>query len=202
VKAGIPRPVQTADLRQQMATGAVPLIIDVRTPDEFWTGYIPGSCNVPLELLRDDRILPYLDEPIVLVCQSGRLAVTAEASLATTGAPEARVLDGGITAWRESGAPVNTARTRWALERQVRLVAGSTVVLAVLASVVFPPAKWVAGLIGVVLTTAGLSNTCALGTLLSKLPYNRGPRTDLQEIVAALAVRRAFVVGAEAALRD
>jgi hypothetical protein len=57
----------------------------------------------------------------------------------------------------------------------------------VLASVVFPPAKWGAAAIGAGLTFAALSNTCAMGMLLAKLPYNRGRRTDLGSVIADLA---------------
>jgi hypothetical protein len=56
--------------------------------------------------------------------------------------------------------------------------------------VVFPPAKWVAGFIGAGLTFAALSNSCAMGMLLAKLPYNRGPRSDLDAVIAALAGSR------------
>ncbi|WP_372511788.1 hypothetical protein [Carbonactinospora thermoautotrophica] len=58
---------------------------------------------------------------------------------------------------------------------------------AVLASAVFPAAKWITGFVGAGLTFAALTNTCAMGMLLAKLPYNRGPRADLGSIVAALA---------------
>jgi hypothetical protein len=85
---------------------------------------------------------------------------------------------------------VRTGRGRWDLERQVRLVAGSIVLASVLASVAFPPAKWIAAAIGAGLTVAALSNTCAMGMLLAKLPHNRGPRTDFNGVVAALAAPR------------
>jgi Protein of unknown function (DUF2892) len=59
-----------------------------------------------------------------------------------------------------------------------------------LASVAFGPAKWIAAFVGAGLAVAALTNTCAMGMLLAKLPYNRGPRTDLDAIVAALADSR------------
>jgi DUF2892 family protein len=89
-----------------------------------------------------------------------------------------------MNAWQATGGAVRTGRPRWALERQVRLVAGSIVLLAVVASTVFPPAKWAAAFIGAGLTFAAISNTCAMGMLLAN--YNRGPRTDLGGVVAAL----------------
>ena len=181
--------VQAADLHHLLATRDAPRLIDVRTPGEFETAHIPGSYNVPLDLLREhrDELRAHLDEQVVLVCRSGQRASAAEAALAAAGLPNLRVLSGGITAWQAAGAPIRTGRPRWDLERQVRLTAGSIVLAAVLASVVFPPAKWAAALIGAGLAFAAVSNTCVMGMLLSKLPYNRGPRTDLDGVVAALA---------------
>jgi len=187
--ASTPATVQAADLHHLIATGDAPRLIDVRTPGEFETAHIPGSYNVPLDLLREhrDELRTHLDEQVVLVCRSGQRASAAEEALAAAGLPNLRVLHGGITAWQATGAPIRTGRPRWELERQVRLTAGSIVLAAVLASVVFPPAKWAAAFIGAGLTYAAVSNTCAMGILLSKLPYNRGPRTDLDGVVAALA---------------
>ncbi|MBC6459133.1 rhodanese-like domain-containing protein [Actinomadura sp. HBU206391] len=181
--------LDVAGLRQLVEARAGLRLIDVRTPGEFDTVHIPGSCNVPLSVLREhrDELCQHLHEPMVLICRSGQRAARAEQALAAAGLSYLRVLDGGITAWQAAGAPVRHGRVRWDLERQVRLVAGSIVLTAVLASVVFPPAKWLAAAIGAGLTFAAVSNTCAMGMLLAKLPYNRGPRTDLDTVVAALA---------------
>lgn len=189
MSTGTPATVQAADLHHLITTGNAPRLIDVRTPAEFGTAHIPGSYNVPLDLLREhrDELRAHLDEQVVLVCRSGQRATSAEAALAAAGLPNLRVLHGGIIAWRATGAPVRTGEPRWDLERQVRLTAGAVVLLAVLASVVFPAAKWIAAFIGAGLTFAALTNTCAMGMLLSKLPYNRGPRTDFDGVVAALA---------------
>ena len=97
------------------------------------------------------------------------------------------ILDGGITAWETNGFAVNRGATRWDLERQVRLVAGSLVLTAVLGSIAAPKLKWLAAGIGGGLTFAAVSNTCAMGMLLSKLPYNRPTTTcDAQSVVAQL----------------
>jgi rhodanese-related sulfurtransferase len=187
-----PAILDTASLQQMIATGRGPQMIDVRTPGEFETAHIPGSVNVPLDVLREhrDELVQHLDEQALLVCRSGHRAITARQTMAAAGLPNPRILQGGITAWQSAGAPVRTGRARWDLERQVRLVAGSIVLVAVLASVAFDPAKWIAAFIGAGLTVAALTNTCAMAMLLAKLPYNRGPRTDLDAIVAALTDSR------------
>uniref|UniRef100_UPI00403FFEEE YgaP family membrane protein n=1 Tax=Streptomyces sp. DSM 41540 TaxID=3448657 RepID=UPI00403FFEEE len=75
---------------------------------------------------------------------------------------------------------------RWDLERQVRLVAGSIVLSSVLGSIASPKLKWVAAAIGAGLTTAALTNTCAMGMMLAKRPYNRGASCDAQSVVEQL----------------
>jgi len=187
--AGTPATLDATALRHLLTAADRPRLIDVRTPGEFATAHIPGSANVPLDLLRAhrDELRAHLDERVVLVCRSGQRAGQAERVLAAAGLPHLRVLRGGIVAWQAAGAPVRTGPERWDLERQVRLVAGSIVLTAVLVSTVFPPAKWAAAGIGGGLAVAALTGTCAMGTLLSRLPYNRGPRTDLDAVLAALA---------------
>jgi rhodanese-related sulfurtransferase len=180
--------LDAAGLREQLTAGSGPRIIDVRTPAEFETAHIPGAYNVPLDLLREHRaeLRDHLDDEVVLVCRSGARAIQAGQTLAGAGLPNVRVLDGGMLAWQATDAPVNLGRPRWDLERQVRLAAGTIVLLAVLASVAVPGLQWIAALIGGGLTVAALTNTCAMGMLLGKLPYNRGSSCDLDTIVGQL----------------
>jgi rhodanese-related sulfurtransferase len=183
-----PIAVDPGTLRELLDSGRRPRILDVRTPAEFDTAHIPGAYNVPLDLLREHRteLLQHLDEQVVLVCRSGARATQAGQSLAEAGLPHLRVLDGGMLAWQATRAPTNHGRPRWDLERQVRLVAGGIVLVAILASVFVPALKWLAALVGAGLTLAALTNTCAMGMLLAKLPYNRGASCDLDTIVGQL----------------
>ncbi|OKI53543.1 rhodanese-like domain-containing protein [Micromonospora sp. CB01531] len=187
-----PATLDAAALRELIDSGRSPRLLDVRTPAEFDTAHIPGAYNVPLNLLREhrDELRHHLDEDVVLICHSGARAGQAEQALAGVGLPNLRVLAGGMLAWQATNAPITRGRQRWDLERQVRLVAGSIVLASVLGSVFAPGLKWVAGLIGAGLTFAALSNTCAMGMLLSKLPYNRGASCDLDTIVGQLRATR------------
>jgi rhodanese-related sulfurtransferase len=184
--------IDVTALRELLADGSGPRLIDVRTSGEFAAGHIEGAYNVPLDLLREHRteLRDHLDETVVLICRSGNRAAQAEQALAGAGLPNLRLLAGGIAAWETAGAPVRRPRPRWDLERQVRLVAGSLVLVAILAGIVFPPATWLAGLIGAGLTVAALTNTCLTGMLLARLPSNRGPRATFRTVVAALTEDR------------
>ncbi|PZG02040.1 rhodanese-like domain-containing protein [Micromonospora deserti] len=185
-----PRPttLDAASLRELIDSGRAPRLLDVRTPAEFETAHIPGAYNVPLDLLREHRaeLRNHLDEDVVLICRSGARASQARQALAPVGLPNLTVLDGGMTAWRAADAPTTRGVPRWDLERQVRLVAGSVVLVSILGSLFVPHLTWVAGLVGAGLTVAAVTNTCALGTLLGKLPYNRGARCDLDSVVGQL----------------
>ncbi len=184
------RRLDAPSLAEHLASGDAPRILDVRTPAEFETSHIPGSYNVPLDTLREHRgeLKRHLDEDVVLVCRAGGRAAQAEEALAGVGLPGLRVLDGGMDAWESTGAPVKRGRQTWELERQVRLVAGSMVALGVLGSVKVPAMKWLAGAVGVGLSGAALTNTCAMGMALSKMPWNRpASPCDVDSLIAALA---------------
>jgi rhodanese-related sulfurtransferase len=101
-------------------------VLDVRSPAEFETVHIPGSLNVPLDLLAQnaEAVGARLEGAVVLVCQSGVRAAHAQRCLARVGVDNARILHGGIAAYLAAGAEVVRGRARWSLERQVRLVAG------------------------------------------------------------------------------
>jgi rhodanese-related sulfurtransferase len=155
-------------------------VIDVRTAGEFEGARVPSARNRPLDELDQHldelRLLHDAGQELVLVCGSGARAQRAQERLASEGLERVRVLDGGMKAWQADDGPIEQDVDRWDLERQVRLVAGSIVGVSIAASVVYPPARFVAGAVGAGLVGAAVTNTCAMGMLLSKLPYNR-PRS-------------------------
>nr|WP_257907788.1 hypothetical protein [Janibacter limosus] len=55
-----------------------------------------------------------------------------------------------------------------------------------LASTVLPAAKWVSAGIGAGLTGAALTDTCAMGMMLSRLPHNRRATPEIGEVLAQL----------------
>jgi rhodanese-related sulfurtransferase len=185
--------ITSTELRDRIASETPLWILDVRTPAEFETAHIDGSYNVPLDVLNDHglEVAEQLDQghDVVLVCRSGQRAAQAAELLRSTGVPRGSVLQNGITDWEGQGFEVNRGVPRWDLERQVRLVAGSIVLSSVLGSVGVPRLKWLAAAIGAGLSYAAISNTCAMGTALSKLPYNRGAAIDAETVLSRLAKR-------------
>lgn len=180
--------LSSIELRDRLNSDAPPRLLDVRTPAEFETAHIAGAYNVPLDIVRERRsdIVDRLDGDVVFVCRSGQRASQAEEVLRGAGLTRGAVLQGGIADWEGNGFGVDRGKERWELERQVRLVAGSIVLTSVLGSVVVPKLKWLAAGIGGGLTFAALSNTCAMASVLSKLPYNRTESYAASEFVARL----------------
>jgi rhodanese-related sulfurtransferase len=178
-------------LEQWLRQGTDVRVLDVRSPAEYEGVHIPGAYNVPLDTLGEhaEDIQRHVEEPVVLVCRSGMRASQAEQRLAGAGMGNIKVLEGGMLAWEQAVGRVNRGAARWDLERQVRLVAGSIVLASIVASVWAPPVRYVAGAIGAGLTVAALTNTCAMGMLLSKLPYNRSATCDVDAVVDQLTGR-------------
>lgn len=185
--------IDAAAARSLLDNNPDALVVDVRTPGEFETAHIPGAVNLPVEQVDAhlQQIVSHAGGKLVLVCQSGARAERCQALLSRAGLTDTVVLAGGMKAWVAAGGQVVRGRQRWELERQVRLVAGGIVLAATVASLWWPPARFVAGAIGAGLVIAALTNTCAMGVLLSKLPYNRpAGAVDIDRALAALTSPR------------
>lgn len=181
-------PISAGQLRQLQHEDPNLRILDVRTGGEFEGAHIPGSYNVPLDVLGNHvRGFADVEAPVVLVCQSGGRAAQAHATLTTAGKQSITILEGGMVAWQAAGGDVSHGETdRWGMDRQVRLVAGSLVLTGMAASTVVPGAKWFAGAIGAGLTFSAVSNTCAMAAVLSKLPYNNTGACDIDGILSSM----------------
>jgi rhodanese-related sulfurtransferase len=162
-----------ADLRSRRDGGASPFLLDVRSPLEFESERIEGSVNLPLEQLADRLDAVPSTGDIVVVCRTGIRATVAAETLARAGR-RARVLEGGILAWRRAGFPVREGRKRLAVDRQVQLIAGGMVLIgAALSAMVSPWFLIVPVFFGAGLTFAGATGTCGLARLLLRMPWNR-----------------------------
>jgi rhodanese-related sulfurtransferase len=164
-------------------------IVDVRTPGEFESTHIPGAYNVPLRTIGEHAAELGItgDAPIVLVCQSGQRAYRADDTLRAAGMSNLYLLDGGMNAWIAARLDVVRAGKRISLERQVRIAAGALAATGgILALLVNPLFAAVPAVIGSGLVLAGITDTCAMGMLLARLPYNQAASCDSGAVVNAL----------------
>jgi rhodanese-related sulfurtransferase len=161
-------------------------LLDVRAASEFDNAHIRGAYNVPLDQLHEHAPeVRAASGAVILICQSGQRAQRAEAVLRGVGMANMRVLDGGMKAWIAAGLPVRRIRARVSLERQVRIAAGAIVAAGSIAALTVSPLLAVVPLlVGSGLVFAGVTDTCAMGMLLARLPYNRAAVTcDTESVV-------------------
>ena len=84
-------------------------IVDVREPEEWAEGVLPGALRLPLARLA--ALAPLCVErerPVLLYCRSGNRSQEAAQTLARLGHPQVWHLEGGLTAWRAAGLPCTT----------------------------------------------------------------------------------------------
>lgn len=151
-------------------------ILDVRTPAEFASAHACYAKNIPLDRLDPAQIgEPFLTpgEPIYVICQSGVRGQKACEKLSKAGHNVVNI-EGGTAAWINAGLPVVQGKQTMSLERQVRITAGLLILTgAALGYFVHPYLFGISAFVGAGLTFAGITNTCAMGLLISKMPWNQ-----------------------------
>ncbi len=153
-------------------------LIDVRTPVEYREVHCPFARNVPLSGLDPAAVMNArngaADAPLYVICKSGSRGRQACEKFLAAGYANVVNVAGGTSAWVDSGLPVNRGKAAVSLERQVRIAAGSLVLLgAVLGYVVDPYFIGLSAFVGAGLMFAGITDTCGMGMLLARMPWNR-----------------------------
>ena len=147
-------------------------IVDVREYPEWAEGHVAGARLLPLgELRQNPSVLDDAGE-VLLLCRTGRRAAEAASLLRQAGQCAPVVVQGGIEALRQAGVPLRREQGPISLERQVRIAAGSLI----LAGLVVPGLGFLPYVVGAGLIFAGVTNSCAMGMLLARLPWNRPKR--------------------------
>jgi rhodanese-related sulfurtransferase len=172
--ATLPATLDAATLREWSAHHEDLMVVDVRSAAEFDSLHIRGSYHVPLPSEHTEEFAERMGTRVVLVCQSGARAEQAQKRLPAAGLARASVLEGGVPAFAAAGGEVVRGPQTWAMERQVRMTAGSLVLASVVAGrLLWPRLRLVAGAIGAGLALSAATNSCAMGRMLSWMPWNR-----------------------------
>ncbi len=100
--------VKNSALAAQLGTGQGPVVIDVRTPDEYARGHVPGALLMPIQTFPTEmkRLSVDKSHPIVVYCELGPRAGLAKAALRLAGYTQVLYLEGHMRAWRESGLTI------------------------------------------------------------------------------------------------
>ncbi|QDV32797.1 rhodanese-like domain-containing protein [Tautonia plasticadhaerens] len=153
-------------------------LIDVRTPVEFREVHAEPARLVPLDALDPRAVMASRDaaggEPLYVICRSGNRARMASEKFASAGFSNVVNVEGGTVAWEQAGLPVVRGTKAISLERQVRIAAGALVVIGTaLGAFVHPGFLGLSAFAGAGLVFAGITETCGMGMLLAKMPWNR-----------------------------
>lgn len=154
-------------------------VIDVRTPLEFKEAHVPQARNIPLDTLSPAKLIQAgelrADEPVYILCRSGQRATKAAGEFSSDGFTNPIVVEGGTLAWIDADLPVNRSGTSViSLERQVRIAAGSIVLLGFLLGwFVDRHFHILSGFVGAGLIFAGITDWCGMGLLIAKAPWNK-----------------------------
>lgn len=98
--------ISPAELHTQRESGTAPVVIDVRTPEEYATGHIPDAVNIPFDQIA--KRIDELDTPngVALYCMVGPRARKGEAALLAAGYAKTFHIEGGLAAWKKAGLPI------------------------------------------------------------------------------------------------
>lgn len=100
------RKVTASELISIMEAREAVTLIDVRTPEEYGQGHIPGAVLVPLDTIKEIKKLPGSEGRVIIYCRSGKRSLTAIGILADKGITSVEELEGGINAWKAAGGPL------------------------------------------------------------------------------------------------
>jgi molybdopterin/thiamine biosynthesis adenylyltransferase/rhodanese-related sulfurtransferase len=105
--------VDAARARELAESAEPPLLIDVREPDEWQDGHIPGAVHVPRAYLesRIEAAAPDRSQPVLVYCAGGARSAFAAKSLEELGYENVVSLAGGYTDWKQNGFPTQQPRT-------------------------------------------------------------------------------------------
>lgn len=150
-------------------------LIDIRGADEYAREHIAGAVNLPLSALEGSQLEQDRGKDIVFYCSSGNRTQVNCDQLAGIASGKAQILDGGIIAWKAAGFPVTKNRKApMEIQRQVQITAGFLALLgAILGYFIHPLFFGLSAFIGAGLMFSGITGSCAMGAMLSKMPWNR-----------------------------
>jgi rhodanese-related sulfurtransferase len=168
-------PKEVEDLRR---LGRHVDLIDVRTPVEYREIHAEAARSIPLDRLDPRAVMEGRigsnEEPLYMICRSGGRGRQACEAFHAVGFYSVANVEGGTLAWEQAGLPVASGAKSMSLERQVRIAAGSLVVLGTaLGAFVHPAFLGLAAFVGAGLVFAGVTDTCGMGMMLARMPWNR-----------------------------
>ncbi len=170
------------EISELLSTSGDCQLIDVREFSEFNSERIADAKLIPLSNFEKHADEIDHSKPIYLMCRSGNRAKQAAEKLMNKGFTDIHVVDGGMIAWAGANLPVVKGELKvWSLERQVRFAAGMFVLTGVLLSIFLSPYLiLLSAFVGAGLMFSALTDTCGMGMVLARMPWNKAPAACVQ----------------------
>lgn len=169
--------ISPKQLAEMVQNGRKVELVDVRTPVEFREVHVTFARNVPLDRLDPAQVTSGRKaegDPLYVICRSGNRGKQACEKIQAAGFQNVVNVEGGTMAWAEAGLPVVRGKKTMSLERQVRIAAGALVFLgSVLGAFVHPYWIGLSAFVGAGLVFAGITDTCGMGMLIARMPWNQ-----------------------------
>lgn len=103
--------ISPESLAEKAADDAAPVIIDVRSEEEYLDGHVPGALLMPHDQIdqHQDTLASLAGEEVVVYCASNRRAGLILDDLREAGITDIRFLEGAYPGWEARGEPVYQA---------------------------------------------------------------------------------------------
>lgn len=98
--------ITPSEIQARRESGTAPVVIDVRTPEEYGAGHIPGAVNIPFDQVAERISEVETPHGVALYCMVGPRARKGEAALLAAGHESVLHLEGGMAAWQAAGLPI------------------------------------------------------------------------------------------------
>lgn len=174
--------ISPKQLHDEIRSGKKIHLIDVRTPVEYREVHVSCAKNVPLDRIsaaQHSEIPNDAAAPTYVICKSGGRSKQACDKLVAGGYQNIVNVEGGTSACEQAGLPVVRGKKAMSLERQVRIAAGSLVFTgAALGFFVHPYFIGISAFVGAGLMFAGITDTCGMGMVLARMPWNQVSSTS------------------------
>ena len=180
--------ISATELGKLLNRGEKLQIIDVRTPVEYQEVHLNGAQNIPLDRLNPEEIMAsrgdFQNQPLYIICRSGARGGQACQKFNAAGYSNVYNVEGGTLACVREGIAVARGKKGVPLHCQVQIITGTMVMTGVLLAIFLSNQYWllVSLAMGAGLTFSGLTNTCAMGTILARMPWNQVAATKKPEV--------------------
>lgn len=169
--------ISATQFKQLLDSGKRLEVIDVRTPVEFQSVHLTIARNFPLDRLDPATIQADRNgtahEPLYVVCRSGARGKQACERFMAAGYENVINVEGGTSACESAGIQVVKGKKSMPINCQVQVIVGTIVIVGAALCYLNPMWALLPGAMGAGLLFSGLTDSCVMGMMLSRMPWNQ-----------------------------